>query len=430
MEQRRGFIDPQFPFHVCRLHKSLYDLKQAPRAWFTRLSQTLLELGFVSSSVDSSLFMFHHGNVHIYLLIYVDDILITGTSSSHIASVIHQLQQVFKLKDFENLHFFIGIQPVRSSQGLHLRQSKYISDLLSRSKMLGAKPHSSPCLAGSKLSNVDGDPFSPTDITTYRQTVGALQYCTLTRPDIAFSVNQLCQHMHHPSTLHWIAAKRVLRYLKGTIDYGLWYTKGPLTLQAFCDSDWAGNPDDRRSTMGIGIVLGSSLISWTAKKQSVVVRSSIEAEYRAIALATTDLFWSRMLFKDLDIPLFSTPRLWCDNIGALALASNPVYHARTKHIEIDYQIIREKVLNGDISIKYISTHHQLADIFTNGLSSARFQLLRDKLMVCSVPISLRGDINDISATSSHTRAASTSCLNSSTHPDSFEDSFKQSLTNG
>jgi len=191
MEQPRGFIDPQFPSHVCRLHKSLYGLKQAPRAWFTRLSQTLLELGFVSSSVDNSLFILHRGNVHLYLLIYVDDILFTGTSTSHIASVITQLQQVFKLKDLGNLHFFLGIQAVRSSQGLHLRQSKYISDLLSKSNMLGAKPYSSPCLVGSKMSTVDGDPLCPTHITTYRQTVGALQYCTLTRPNIAFSVNQL-----------------------------------------------------------------------------------------------------------------------------------------------------------------------------------------------------------------------------------------------
>jgi hypothetical protein len=120
--------------------------------------------------------------------------------------------------------------------------------------MLGAKPFSSPCFAGSKMSNADGNPLSPTDTTLYRQTVSAFQYCTLTRPDIAFSINQLCQHMHTPSILHWTAAKRVLRYLKWTIDHGLWYTKGPLILQAFCDSDWACNPDDRRSTTGIGIV--------------------------------------------------------------------------------------------------------------------------------------------------------------------------------
>jgi len=319
MEQPKGFIDAQFPSHVCRLHKSLYGLKQAPCAWFTRFSQTLLELGFVSSTVDSSLFVFHQGNIRLYILIYVDDILFTGTSTSHIASVTAKFQQVFKLKDLGNLSYFLGIQAVRSSQGLHLRQAKYIFDLLSRSKMMGAKPFSSPYLAGSKMSTKDGDPLSPEDTTLYRQTVGALQYCPLTRPDIALSVNQLCQHMHTPSTLHWTAAKRVLRYLKGTIDHGLWYTKGSLHLQAFCDSDWAGIPDDRRSTTGIGIVLESSLISWTAKKQSVVARSSTEAEYRAMALATTDLFWLRMLFKDLGIPLLSTPRLWCDNIGALAL---------------------------------------------------------------------------------------------------------------
>lgn len=227
MEQPRGFIDAQFPSHVCRLHKSLYGLKQAPRAWFTRFSQTLLELGFVSSTIDSSLFVFHLGSIHLYILIYVDDILFTETSTSHIAFVIAKLQQVFKLKDLGNLSYFLGIQAVRSSQGLHLRQAKYISDLLSRSKMMGAKPFSSPYLAGSKMSTKDGDPLSPEDTTLYRQTVGALQYCTLTRPDIAFSVNQLCQHMHTP-TLHWTAAKRVIRYLKGTIDYGLWYTKGSL----------------------------------------------------------------------------------------------------------------------------------------------------------------------------------------------------------
>jgi hypothetical protein len=393
MEQPKGFIDSRFPSHVCRLHKSLYGLKQAPRAWFTRLSQTLLDIGFVSSSVDSSLFLFHHGNVHLYFLVYVDDLLVTGTSTPHIVTVIKQLQQVFKLKDLGDLSFFLGIQAIRSSQGLHLRQAKYISDLLSKSKMVGAKPYSSPCLAGTKMSISDGDPLSLTDATTYRQTVGALQYCTLTRPDIAFSVNQLCQHMHNPSTHHWTAAKRVLRYLKGTIDHGLWYTKGPLILQAFCDSDWAGDPDDRRSTTGFGILLGSSIISWIAKKQPVVARSSTEAEYRAMAVATTDLFWLRMLFKDLGIPLFSTPVLWCDNIGALALASNPVYHARTKHVEVDYHFIREKVINRDISIKYISTHDQPADIFTKGLSSTRFGFLRDKLMVCSVPISLRGAVS-------------------------------------
>jgi len=179
MEQPRGFIDAQFPSHICRLHKSLFGLKQAPRAWFTRFSQTLLELGFVSSTVDSSLFVFHQGIIHPYILIYVDDILFTGTSTSHIASVIAKLQQVFKLKDLGNLSYFLGIQAVRSSQGLHLRQAKYISDLLSRSKMMGAKPFSSPCLAGSKMSTryYSLSPNSGCSTILYLNTSGYSIFC-------------------------------------------------------------------------------------------------------------------------------------------------------------------------------------------------------------------------------------------------------------
>jgi len=257
--------------------------------------------------------------------------------------------------------------------------------------MLGAKPAVSPCSSGSKLSKYDGDLLP--DPTEYRQVVGALLYCTLSRPELAFSVNQLCQHMHSPSTSHWSAAKRVLRYLKNSIDHGLLFTKGSLQLQAFCDSDWAGNPDDRRSTSGFGVFLGPCLISWSAKKQAVVSRSSTEAEYRAMALPTAELFWLRMLFKELGIALSHAPILWCDNVSALALASNPVYHARTKHIEVDYHFIREKVINGDILVKFISTLDQTADIFTKGLSSTRFSALKSKLMVTALPIRLRGDVS-------------------------------------
>ncbi|WKA04365.1 hypothetical protein VitviT2T_022413 [Vitis vinifera] len=259
--------------------------------------------------------------------------------------------------------------------------------------MAGAKPASSPCTTGLKLFTHVGEPLTASQITEYRQTVGALQYCTLTRPDITFSVNQLCHHMHCPNSVHWTAAKCVLRYLKGTIDLGLWYTKGEQTLQAFCDSDWAGNPDDRRSTTGYGVFFGSCLISWTAKKQSVVARSSTEAEYRALAITTAELYWIRMLLKELHISLPTAPTIWCDNSGALALASNPVFHARTKHIEVDFHFIGEKVANRDISLQFIGSYDQPADIFTKGLSLARFCLLHDKLMVVSLSISLRGDDN-------------------------------------
>jgi len=239
--------------------------------------------------------------------------------------------------------------------------------------MDGAKPYSAPCTSGKRLTASDGDPLP--DPTLYRHVIGALQYCTLTRPDISFTVNQLCQFLHCPKTAHLSAAKRVLRYLKGTPDFGLLFTKGSLSLHAYCDSDWAGDPSDRRSTGGYGVFLGSSLISWHAKKQPVVSRSSTEAEYRSLAVTTAELYWLRMLFRELQVPLPAPPRIWCDNMGAIALASNPIYHARTKHVEVDYHFIREKVLHKDLTISYISTHDQRADIFTKGLTSARFLFL-------------------------------------------------------
>jgi hypothetical protein len=392
MEQPQGFIDSSKPDYVCRLHKSIYGLKQAPRAWFHCLSSALLDLGFIASLVDSSLFIFIKHNIKIYLLIYVDDIIVTGTHGAIITSLITQLQLKFPVKDLGPLNFFLGIEAHRSSDSLHLSQAKYIADLLRRTRMLGAKPAASPCSSTAyKFSKFDGTLLP--DPTEYRQVVGALLYCTLSRPEIAFSVNQLCQHMHNPSSTHWSAAKRVLQYLKDTIDHGLLFTKGSLTLQAYCDSNWAGSPDDRRSTSGFGVFLGPCLVSWSAKKQAVVSRSGTEAEYRALALTTAELFWLRMLFKELGIRLPRAPTLWCDNVSAIALASNPVYHARTKHIKVDYHFIREKVLTSDILVKFISTLDQTADIFTKGLSSARFGELKSKLMVTALLIRLRGDVS-------------------------------------
>jgi hypothetical protein len=203
--------------------------------------------------------------------------------------LINQLQADFAMKDLGSLHYFLGIQAIRTAAGLHLRQSKYVVDLLRRVKMDEAKPYAAPYLAGSKMSQFDGAPLL--DPTEYRHVVGALQYATLTRPDLAYSVNQLCQHIHHPTTTYWTTAKQVLRYLKGSTDFGLFYRIGSINLHAYCDSNWAGNPDDRRSTTGYGIFLGSNLISWCAKKQQTVSRSSTKAEYRSMALATAELFW-------------------------------------------------------------------------------------------------------------------------------------------
>jgi hypothetical protein len=353
MEQPPGFVDPMYPEFVCQLHKSLYGLKQAPRARFTRLSHALLDLGFFASQVDYSLFTYHRGSTHIFLLVYVDDIIITGNHHATINLLIGKLQLDFAMKDLGPLSYFLGIQVLCNSNGLHLRQSKYVIHLLNRVHMAESKAYRAPCVAGTKMSKFDGDLLP--DPTIFRHIVGTLQYVTLTHPDIAYSVNQLCQHMHNPTTIHLTAAKRVLRYLKRSIDCGLHYCKSSLTINSFCDADWAENPDDRRSTTDYGIFLGSNLISWSAKKKPVVSHSSTEAEYRSMCLTTAELYWIRMLLQELHLPLLSPPTLWCDNFGALALASNSVFHARTKHIEVDFHFIREKVTNKDIQLRYLST---------------------------------------------------------------------------
>ena len=159
-------------------------------------------------------------------------------------------------------------------------------------------------------------------------------------------------------------------------------------MNGFCDSDWVGCPNDRRSTTGFAVFLGDCLIAWSTKKQVVVSRSSIEVEYCSLSITTVELFWLCMLFKELHITLNVPPILWCDNHSALALASNPVYHAQTKHIEVDYHFVHEKVLNKDIHIKFISTHNQVVDVFTKGLTSSRFLALRSEMKVIPPPINL------------------------------------------
>ncbi|XP_041003931.1 uncharacterized mitochondrial protein AtMg00810-like [Juglans microcarpa x Juglans regia] len=392
MTQPKGFEDPVHPQFVCKLHKSLYGLKQAPRAWFNRLSTALLALGFQSSQIDPSLFTHHLENIHVFLLVYVDDILVTSNDRDFITFLISKLQLEFAMKDLGQLTYFLGIEATRNSSGLHLWQTRYIIDLLDRVQLLGIRPYRAPCVSGSKLSKFDGEILQ--DPSEYRQTVGALQYVTLTRPDIAYSVNQLCQYMQAPTTVHWTAAKRVLRYLKHTLDYGLFYKSGSFAINAYCDSDWAGDPDDRRSTCGYGVYVGSNLISWSAKKQPVVSKSSTEAEYRCLALVTAEVYWLRMLLRELKVSLASAPVAWCDNVSSLALASNPIFHAQSKHIEVDYHFVREKVANKDIILQHVPTSLQPADIFTKGHRADRFCFLRDKLSVIDLPASLRGNDKD------------------------------------
>ncbi|KAK2354410.1 putative mitochondrial protein [Trifolium repens] len=384
MSQPPGF-DTTDSTLVCKLHKALYGLKQAPRQWFERLQGALLQLGFLSSKCDPSLFTYSSKGNTIYLLVYVDDIIITSNNSSLLQSFIEKLNQAFSLKHLGSLDYFLGIEVNKLPNGsLLLSQSKYIRDLLNKTNMLDSAPVSTPMQSTCKLHK-DGSP-ALSDPFMYRSVVGALQYATLTRPEISFAVNKVCQFMSHPLEAHWVAVKRILRYLKGTLHHGLCLSSALASsapsLKVFCDADWASDPDDRRSTSGAALYFGPNLVSWWSRKQPVVARSSTEAEYRSLAHATAELLWVQTLLTELHVS-FTSPVIYCDNLSAVSLAHNPVMHSRTKHMEIDLFFVREKVISKQLSVLHIPGTDQWADCLTKPLSSSKFLELISKLNVTS-----------------------------------------------
>lgn len=388
MCQPPGFVDPAHPNHICKLHKSLYGLKQAPRAWYQALHDYLLSTGFIASNADHSLFIRRHSGTLTYLLVYVDDILLTGNSLSTCNNIFTLLNRHFAIKNLGPVHYFLGLQITHTSQGLFINQEKYATELLNKASMLDANPCPTPCLPTYKLSNHIGTPLSPEQTTLYRSLAGGLQYLTWSRPDISFAVNQICQFLHCPKTPHFQALKRLLRFIKGTVSYGLLYKRSSSHITAFCDSDWVGSYDDRRSTTGFCFFLGSNLINWYVKKQHTVARSSTEAEYRSLESTAAEMSWLCQLFRDLHQPIPTCPTVWIDNISAMSLAMNPVFHARTKHIEVDYHFVRELVTRKLLNLQYVHTMDQVADIFTKALSPTRFKILQHKLSVR--PLSLEG----------------------------------------
>ncbi|XP_021971245.1 uncharacterized mitochondrial protein AtMg00810-like [Helianthus annuus] len=290
MHQPMGFRHRDFPDHVCRLKKSLYGLKQAPRAWYQRFTDYVLTVGFIQSRCDASLFIFHHGHDVAFLLLYVDDIVLVTSSDLLRQRLMANLAGEFAMKDLGPLSFFLGISVSRIQDTMFLSQHAYALDIIKRANMTQCNPVATPVDTNAKLSASSGDAFS--DPTLYRSLAGALQYLTFTRPDISYAVQQVCMHMDAPKTGHWLALKRIIRYIKGTASFGL--TIGPTTsnsLVAYTDADWAGCPDTRRSTSGYCVYYGDNLISWSSKRQPTISRSSAEAEYRAVANVVSEICW-------------------------------------------------------------------------------------------------------------------------------------------
>jgi histone deacetylase 1/2 len=228
--------------------------------WYARLCKRLEVLGFVPSIADTSLFYYNRGKHNVFVLVYVDDIIVASSSQDATEALLKDLQGEFALKDLGDLHYFQGIEVKKLLDGLLLSQGRYVADLLARSGMDKAKVVDTLSVS-EKLSITDGTKLGSEDATWYRSLVGALQYLTLTRPDISFSVNKVCQYLHSPTIVHWSAVKQILWYVCGTLNYG---------LSAFSDTDWARCVDDHRSTRGFAIFLGDNLVSWTARKQATI----------------------------------------------------------------------------------------------------------------------------------------------------------------
>lgn len=271
MTQPPGFIDPERPHHVCRLTKALYGLKQAPRTWFNTFSNFLLEQGFTCSKSDPSLFTYHQHNKTMVLLLYVDDILLTGDDDDLISDLLAALNTRFLMKDLGTPKYFLGIEIITRDDSLFLHQSVYAADILHQAQMSQCNPMPTPLLQ--RIDNVDLTLFP--EPTYFRSLAGKLQYLTITRPDIQYAVNFICQRMHAPTMTDFGLLKRILRYIKGTLELGLHIRKDQvLVLSSFSDSDWAGCRDSRRSTTGVCTFLGQNLVSWSAKRQPTVAKSS------------------------------------------------------------------------------------------------------------------------------------------------------------
>ena len=368
---------------VCKLHKSIYGLKQASRQWFFKFSQVIIREGFTQSNADHSLFVKTDGENFIALLIYVDDIVIASNNDKSVANLKVLLDKRFKLKDLGQLKYFLGLEVVRSGKGISISQRHYVLELFSNAGVLGCKTRNSPMDPNVKLSQTEGELLE--DPLVYRRMIGKLLYLTITRPDLAYSVNRLSQFMTAPRAPHLQAARHVLQYIKGTAGQGLFFSSSSIVqLKAFADSDWASCPDTRRSISGFCVFLGDSLVSWKSKKQQTVSRSSAEAEYRSMANATCELMWLLSLLKDLHIAHTGPALLFCDNQAALHIAANPVFHERTKHIEIDCHLVREKILNGSLKTLHVTSQHQIADILTKPLYPTQFFFLLNKMGVHNI----------------------------------------------
>ena len=354
MQQPEGYIKPGEKHLVCKLEKSLYGLKQAPRCWNKAFGEYIKNIGFVQSSGDACVHIKRQETLTI-IAVYVDDLILLAENTIEMLKIKDDLSKKFLLKDMGELHYCLGITIIQDKKNkqIFLNQHQYIKKILQRFGQTEAKVVTTPADMSVKLVKQDGVSKS-VDSTYYQSIIGSLLYVAIaTRPDISQAVRVLSKFCASPTEAHLTAAKRVLRYLKGTENLSLRFKKSVSeTFIGYSDADWAGDLDDRHSTSGNLFILANGTISWMSKKQATVALSTAESEYVALSQATQEAIWLRRLLKDLGMFIDQPTVIHEDNKGAISIARNPVFHGRTKHIDIRSLFIRASIQLGAIDVKY------------------------------------------------------------------------------
>jgi transposase InsO family protein len=383
--QPQGFVTPGKEHLVLRLHKALYGLRQAPKAWYRKIDQFLRSIGFEQGNGDYNLYVAKDGHKILVLTLYVDDLLFTGNCISWINWFKLQLESQFEMSELGegDLTLFLKAECIKVPNGIFLTQRAYVHQVLELFGMLNCQPVNTPMLEKLKLlTDMQEEPVDPTH---YRCLVGKLIHLTHLRPDICFAVGVVSRFMANPQTSHLQAAKRILRYVAGTRNFGILYPRAnDLQVMGYVDADFAGDEDKARSTTGLVFRLGNAPVTWLSKRQSCVALSSSEAEYMGLSAAAQEAAWLEKLARDLGLVSIRPIAIHCDNEASMRMAINPEINHRNKHINAHYHYSRERVGNGDIELFHVPSVEQVADILTKPLGKGLFEKFRTLLNICNL----------------------------------------------
>nr|GEV80515.1 retrovirus-related Pol polyprotein from transposon TNT 1-94 [Tanacetum cinerariifolium] len=385
--QPDGFVDPDHPEKVYRLRKALYGLKQALRAWYNELSQFLTSKGFTKGTIDPTLFTIRYEEDILLLKIYVDDIIFGSTNPKYTKHFEKLMYSRFEMSLMGEMKFFLGLQIHQPPHGIFINQATYALKILHKHGMEKGQSIGTPMATKPKLdADLSGNPV---DQTVYRSKIGSLMYLTSSRLDIVQTVCFCARYQSRLTEKHLKEVKRIFRYLRGTVNMGLWYPKGySFGLTTFSDVDHVRCIDSCKSTSGGIQFLGDKLVSWMPKKQNCTVMTSVEAEYVTLSASCAQVMWMRTQLQDYGFN-YNKIQLYCDSQSAIAILCNPVQHSRTKHIHNRYHFVKEHVENGIIELYFVRTEYQLADMFTKALPEDRFKYLVRRIgMRCLTPAEL------------------------------------------